>query len=489
MNHPGRIPLPLAGRYGAAVALALLALTPNIVFTTAFPLLQGNISQALHTSAFAARIAETLSNAAYAFGAIAAADLAQRFSQRRLFLFYEAIFIVGSLVVLFATGPAMFIVGRILQGLGTGLLLVAALPPLVTKFPTAMLPLTAIWINIGLFGAVTLGPLIGGLSAHYGAWRLLFAGLAGLGLTGFLIAMLTLELAPGSDPDQPIDWPAFPLAAAATALPFFGVAWLTNTSFLNPRFLLPVVLGLLALVVLIRSQYKKQEAFIPVGPLFSTLPLCGILSAMVAGAAFVTLLELSSAFLGRVAHRGALAIGLLLTPELLGLLAATLLFRKVLRTRGLPVLALSGMLAIVAGAAVLVPLGPANDLVLVPIAMTLLGYGAGAAVAPSLFVAGMSVAAAKLGRTFALVELLRSEAAYLIGPVLLSIAERTDTSLGSGLHLSIWLTLAIAAIGTAGIAVLFGLGGADLQRPEIESWLEHGGRAFHSPPLFARLRS
>jgi MFS family permease len=483
------VPRPLAGRYGAAVALALLALVPNIVFTTAFPLLQQVIGHALHATQFQTRLGEALSNAAYSFGAVAAAGLALRFSQRRLFLIYEAIFIAGSIVTLLALGAPMFILGRVLQGLGTGFLLVAALPPLITKYPAALLPITAIWVNIGLFGAVTLGPLVGGLAAHFMAWRALFTGLAALGAIGWLIALLTLEPGAGLAPELKIDWQVFPLAAAATALPFFGISWLGKSLFTDPWFIVPVFVGLLALFVLIRWQYRKSDAFIPIGPLFCTLPLCGILAAMVAGAAFVTLIELASGFLAKVAHSNPLIIGLLLTPELLGLVVAAYLFRLLLPTRWLAPLAFSGMISTVVGAALLIPLSPTNAIVMVPIAAALLGYGAGAAVAPGLFVAGMSVESIKLGRTFALVELLRAEAAFLIGPVLLRVAQRVPARLGGGLHLSIWVTLGIAVLGTLCIAALFWLGAARLEQPDLEAWLEEGGRAFHSPRLLERLRS
>lgn len=458
------------------------------MFTTAFPLLHSAIAHGLGASKFSPQLGEALSNAAYSFGAVAAADLAQRFSQRRLFIVYEAIFVAGSLLALFAPGPAAFVIGRVLQGLGTGLLLVAALPPLVTNFSADKLPVTAIWVNIGLFGAVTVGPFIGGLVAHFHAWRALFAGLAALGTAGFVLALMTLELEPASEPGQPIDWLAFPLAIAATALPFFGVSWLSASSFTALGFILPVVLGLAALTVLIVSQYRKQQAFIPVGPLFSTFPVCGILVAMLGGATSVTLLELAIEYLIRVAHDGALTTGLLFVPEFPGLILAAWLFRRMLATRGLPLLALSGLVSILAGAALLLPLTPGRAVFLVPLAAALLGYGSGTAVAPGLFMAGMSVVSTKLGRTFAVVELLRAEAAFLVGPVLLSLAMTLAPPLGGGLHASVWATLGLTVTGTLVIMVLLGLGGVWPQRPDLREWLDRQGRALHSPPLAAVLR-
>ena len=55
-------------------------------------------------------------------------------------------------------------VGRVLQGLMTGLLLVIALPPVIQRFPPPRMPTTAAAINIGFFGAVTVGPLLGGIT-------------------------------------------------------------------------------------------------------------------------------------------------------------------------------------------------------------------------------------------------------------------------------------------------------------------------------------
>ena len=52
----------------------------------------------------------------------------------------------------------MFIVGHVLQGLCTSLLLIAAVPPLILGYPAEKLRWTAMIMNMCIFGAVALGP-------------------------------------------------------------------------------------------------------------------------------------------------------------------------------------------------------------------------------------------------------------------------------------------------------------------------------------------
>jgi predicted MFS family arabinose efflux permease len=128
------MPSRFSGRYGPAVLIALLGLVPDIVLTTAFTPLADVLTKDLHTSALVLQLAEGMSNAGYAVGAVLAAYLGQRFLQRRLFLGYEAAFVVGSVLTAVAGSVVPFFAGRLLQGTATGFMLVAALPPLVTRF-------------------------------------------------------------------------------------------------------------------------------------------------------------------------------------------------------------------------------------------------------------------------------------------------------------------------------------------------------------------
>jgi len=469
------------------VALALLALCPFLVLTTAVSLFQPLLMRELHATVFELQLTSGLSTASYAFGAVVSADLIQRLARRHVYLVCEAGFVVSSVLALSATGLAQFMAGVLLQGLFTGMLLVAALPPLVLTHGVERLPTTAAVISLGLFGMVTAGPLVGGLVGSFGGWRLLFASVAVLAAVGLTVGALTFE---GNEPPAPgarFDWLAIPLAFGATMLPFFGVSWLSRGSFGDPEFIVPVVVGLLIGVLLVAAQYHKADPLMPVRPISNTMPVTGTANAMVVGASFTTLLELVEVYLLQVSHYSPVRTGLLIAPQILGVVISAVLFRRVVTTRWTPYLALSGLVGVAVGAAVLLAVTRSNASGVVPVAALLLGYGAGAGVAPGLFLAGFSVPSTKLGPTFALVELLRSEAAFLVGPVLLHLAMNRGT-LVHGFRLSVLIMLVITVLAGLLLVGLYALGGAGPQPPDLDPWLAGTSTAYHSSPLAARLR-
>lgn len=473
--------------YALAVLLALLGLSPFIVLTVATDAVLPLIGHDLHASRTTLEVGSGFANAGYALGAVVAADLAQRLVQRYLFLAYEALFVVASLLCAFAPNAAVYLLGHVLQGVATGLLLVGALPPLILRFPPSRLPLTVAFVNIGLFGAIALGPFLGAVFAHIGVWRWLFVGAAVFGSLGWVAGWFGYEVFPPFNPDLKRDWPVLPLAVGATFLPFLGSALAGKVGFGSPWFLGPVGVGVLVLLGMVVYQYTKRgEPLMPVRALSSSLPVAGTLGAMLGGGAFVAALALATEALAQ-RHVSVLRGGVYLLPLVAGVGVSSLLFKRYITRLHLPTLAASGLVAVVAGIAVLIPVTyAASPAWSVPLASVLLGYGAGAAVAPALFLAGFGVESQKIGRAFALIELLRSEAAFLIAPVLLVLAAHVG-GLG-GVREALIVSMAIALAGLAIFGAVYLGSGTRAHEPDITGWLTGGRAALHSPPVFARLR-
>lgn len=481
------MPARLMGRYGPAVAIALLGLAPNIVLTTATTALSPVIVADLHTTKVFVQLAEGLSNAGYAVGAVLAAYLGQRFLQRRLFLGYEVAFVVGSVLAAAAPSVPLFLAGRVIQGTATGFMLVAALPPLVTRFGVGKLPATVAIVNVGLFGATTLGPVIGGPVAQAGAWRLLFWIVAVLGALGVLAAAVGYPRFDPPDPRRRLDRPATSLAVAATFLPFFATSVLKPGGFTSPLFLAPFAVGLVALGALIVVEYRKRDPLMPVEALSTQLPVTGTVVAMFAGAVFVTAVQLALMFLTDVARSGPGHAGLLFWPMPIGLVLAAGLFGALVRTRFLAVLVLAGLAALIGGALLLLVLSRTAPDATIRWAAVLLGFGAGATVSPGLFLAGFGVPSAMLGRAFALVELLRSEAGYAVAPIVAVIVQG-GSSPETGFRTGVVITLALAAAGLLVALVLPAVSGARLRAPDLRAWLDDGEQALPSPTTATHLR-
>ncbi len=476
-----------ASPYALAVALAVLSLSPFIILTVATDAVTGLIGKDLHASATTLQVGSGFANAGYALGAVVAADLGQRFVQRHLFLIYEAGFIVAALLSAFAPDTSVFLLGRILQGAATGLLLVGALPPLILRFPPSKLPLTAAFVNIGLFGAIALGPFLGNVFADAGTWRWLFVAAAVLGVFGWIAGWFGYEEFPPFNPGLALDIPVFPLAIGATFLPFLGSALAGKVGFGSPWFWGPIGVGVLVLVVMITYQYvTRGEPLMPVRALSSALPVAGTVGAMLGGGAFVAALALAGV-LQQQHHVALLTAGVQLLPLVVGVAVSSVLFKRYITRAGLPMLAASGLASIVVGIGVLLPATwSASPDWAVPVASVLLGFGAGSAVAPALFLAGLGVESMKIGRAFALIELLRSEAAFLIAPVLVVLAGHVGGLRGT--REALLISLVIAAAGLAAFAFVYVASGTRPHAADITGWLTDGKQALHSPPVLARLR-
>ena len=482
---------PLADSYPTKVAMVLLALCPYIVVTTAATLFEQSVMKDLHTSRTALGMASGLANAGYAFGAVLAALMAKKVSLRSALLCYEALFVAGSVLVALSPDLTAFTVGRVAQGTATGLMLVAALPPLVTGFGPAKLPVTAAVVDIGLFGATTVGPLVGGDIGAHGSWRLLFWGLAAVGVIALVVEAASVAHTDPLQPDAPLDLTGIGLALAATSLPFIGASMLASEPLLSWYVLPFLLVGLGALVVLIAVEYLREGAVTPVRLLSHTFPVTGILVAMFTGAAAVSLLELAEELVMKGMHTGPLAAGELFWPQVIGVALAAGAFGALFRSRHTTTLIVVGTLVLMAGSLGLALDSMRTGHTTILLVAAAIGFGAGATVSPGLFLAALSVPSKQIGPAFALVELLRSEAAFLLGPILLhvSLAQGSKRpALVHGVSVGGWTVFGVLAGGLVVSVALWRAGGARSHAPDLGKWLDDGEEALDSPPVLAEVR-
>ena len=477
---------PLAGRYPAAAAMVIFALVPYLALSAAIQPLTPIIGGQLHMSMQTMSLGLGMANAGYAIGTVLAVQFAQLLPQRRMMVGYAALLVVGSVLTAAAQNSAMFITGHVLQGLCTSLLLIAAVPPLAIGFGLPKIRSTAVIMNVCIFGAVALGPTIGGIQASAHAWRPLFWITAAISLTALTLSLLTFEDAPPADPDAPRDPLALGLAAAGCVAAFYGASELLTHRFLGPQTIVPLAGGLALIVALIVYQYRARRPLLTIrSMLTSTVPVAGIVVALAAAAASVTATALTASALAPLYKP--LHLGLLFLPELAGALITAVMLGVVLKKRELHYLPLVGMAFLAAGIAVFrIQVPPTQALTLIGSGLT--GIGLGAAVAPALFVAGFSLPAASLQRVFAIVELLRAVAAFMVAPVFAHVAATVGGNATTGTGIVLWIGLAIAISGGAAAVLLYALGGARPQTPNLERFMDGEGPAWYSPPLLAAVR-
>jgi MFS family permease len=383
--------------------MVTLALIPYLALSAAIDPLVPIISDELHMTAQEMSLSSGLGNAAYAVGTVLAVQFAQHLPQRRMLLGYAVVLVLGSVLAAAAPNAGTFISGHVLQGLATSMLLIAAAPPLTIGFPRDKLRNTAVIMNMCVFGAVALGPFIGGVQAESHAWRPLFWIVAAIALLALILAALTFDDAPPADLDAPRDLLAIALAAVGCTAAFVGAAQLTSHGFGDAAVTLPMLGGLALIVVLIVYQFRSRRPLLTVRTMLtSAIPVAGVGVALFAAAASVAATVLTANVFLRT--YSPVHVGLLYLPELGGAVVMAFVFGAVISRRAMHYLPLVGMAFLAAGILVFRLALPANQpLALLGAALT--GLALGATVAPALFVAGFSLQSNSLQRVFAIIEL------------------------------------------------------------------------------------
>ena len=472
---------PFAGRYPFVATMVVFALVPYLALSGALGPITPTIASNLHMSLQTFSLGAGLANAAYAVGTVLSVQFAALLPQRRMMVIYAVVLVIGSVLTASAQNAGMFITGHILQGLCTSLLLIAAAPPLFLGFPTSKLRPTAVIMNMCIFGAVALGPLIGGIQASAGGWRGLFWIVSGISAVALALTLLTFEDSPPADPTAPKDPWAIGLAAAGAGLAFFGASELLTHPFVSTITLLPLAVGLALIVTLIVSQSVRKRPLLTIrSMLTSTIPVAGITVALFAAAASVSATELTSTMLAPL--HSPLRLGLLFLPEFAGAVISGIALGVVLRHRGLQYLPLVGMFLLAAGiVAFRIHLPTSEAMTLVGSGLT--GLGLGATVAPALFVAGFSLQANNLQRVFAVVELMRACAAFMIAPIFAHFAATVGTQPYGGVGIALWIGAGLAVAGALIAVSLYVIRGARPAAPDIDLFLSGEGPAWYSPPL------
>jgi MFS family permease len=157
-------------------------------------------------------------------GMVAAGELTDRIGGRLPLLAGVGTFLAGLLIAGLAPEMAVFLVGRALQGLGVGLLIVVMYVIVGDQYPERMRPtvfgaISAAWVIPSL-----VGPVVAGALAEGPGWRWVFLGLVPLVATAIVALVPTLRrLRRPADPARarPRRW----VAAVATALGVAAVQW------------------------------------------------------------------------------------------------------------------------------------------------------------------------------------------------------------------------------------------------------------------------
>jgi len=403
--------------------LAILAITPGLINFTAFEMLSPTIANDLGVTRAESNWVTLLGNAAVAFGFLAAVGMCRQTSLRQLTLAALGMLILASLCAAVAPNLTLLIASHALQGFATGLLSSALVLLLLEQGSPVRLPVTLTVLGTALFGAITLGPLVGGLVEHGSAWRALMAGDMVVALLAFVVAWAVVPAQPALTRSLDISILTLLLGALGLALVFHAVGQLSWYAWTRPQVQVPAVLGVAILLAVLAAEWGRW------GVLGRSSLIGAATISCVAGFAFAGLLAITVDFLLRVRDLGAQDAGLLTWPApAAALLGMAIVGLVCTRRRVILAVGVCGVLLLALAAWLLTHVSAFTGNPEVLRIAVLLGLGTSLSIGPLLCLTAYAVPGEALGRAVALVAVLPYVMMAAAGQVLMYAAGVRQTA-------------------------------------------------------------
>ncbi len=186
------------------------------------------------------------------------------FPTRILFCATAALLVIGSIIGALAPNFTVLLIGRIVQALGTGMLI-----PIGMNITLEIAPREKLGTYMGIMGAMTtLGPsssvILAGLILAYCPWPMLLWTFAGLSALCFISgAVILRDVAHLTHPRLDA------LSVALIGIALIGILYGVSTAFSGSLVvaLVAAIIGVIALIAFVRRQHTLEEPLINLEPL------------------------------------------------------------------------------------------------------------------------------------------------------------------------------------------------------------------------------
>ncbi|MEO2203239.1 MFS transporter [Paenibacillus pabuli] len=181
----------------------VLALVSFLVGTSEYVIagILDRIADTMHISLIAAGQLITIFSLVYALGTPIIIALTFRFDRRKLLLYFLGLFVVANVLAYLLPGYGLFVAARVLMALGAGVVVVTALT-VASKVAAEGKQASAIATVItGFTASLIIGVPLGRIVAASWDWKLVFAGIAVLGVIAMIVIALSI---PSSDGEAPV---------------------------------------------------------------------------------------------------------------------------------------------------------------------------------------------------------------------------------------------------------------------------------------------
>lgn len=375
---------------------------------------------------------------------LTAGALGDRFGARRVFAAGFVAFVLASLACGLAASVTELIGARAIQGVGAALLGSCSLALLNHTFhdPRRRARALATWAA-GASGALSAGPVIGGLLIASLGWRTVFFINLPIGALGLWLTLRRVEETPRCA-DRRLDVAGSLAATVALAGLAAALIETGRTSIGSPPALVGLgVFAAAALAFLLRER-RAREPMLPLGLLAHRRFIGPGVIGLLVNAGFYGLLFVFSLLLQSGRGFSALETGLSFLPMTIAILAGNLASGRVTGWAGAPRAVATAALVMMAGAAGLLRFGPGSGLTALLAEQVLLGAGLGLLVPPLTGVLMGSVERARSGIASGALTTMR-QTGSMLGVAVFGSLVAGGENVYSGLHVAAAATVGLMA--------------------------------------------
>lgn len=188
------------------------------------------------------------------------APLIQWFTTRQLFLGTMTVFTIGTTICAVAPTFSVLLVGRLLQAIGSGLLIPIIFNTFLLLFPPHRRGAVMGMIGLVIMFAPAIGPTLSGVIVEHLGWRFLFITVIPFTVFSFLFAYKYL-INVWEVTKPRIDYVSIVYSTLGFGGVVFGFssAGAEDVTFLSPIVYIPILVGVIALALFSIRQFKLEE--------------------------------------------------------------------------------------------------------------------------------------------------------------------------------------------------------------------------------------
>ncbi len=191
----------------------------------------------------------------------ASSYLKRRFTTKALFITAISLFIAGTLLSAAAPVFALLLLGRLIQGVGTGLAL-----PLMFNIVLEQVPVQKLGLMMGIASLITamapaVGPSLGGMIVSNFGWRMIFVSLLPVLIAAFLFGIFSIRQVTPTE-KIPFQWADYLLLSVGFTCFIFATSLASGYGWASVQVLGLFLVSIIAIAVFYRRSCQSSAPLI-----------------------------------------------------------------------------------------------------------------------------------------------------------------------------------------------------------------------------------